>query len=77
MRFAKNALMAIDPTGQMPYLSDGYDVPEMEIKINQPIESEIREFNGLHLLSILRSGTNQTTNVLDEELKIWFDEPGK
>ena len=76
MRFAKNALMAIDPTGQMPYLSDGYDVPEMEIKINQPIESEIREFNGLHLLSILRSGTNQTTNVLDEELKIGLTNQG-
>ena len=61
----------------MPYLSDGYDNPEMEIRINQPIENEKRMFTGQHLLSILRSGTNQTTNVLDEELKIWFDEPGK
>ena len=77
MRFAKNALVAIDPTGQMPYLSDGYDTPEMDIKINRPIESETREFTGLHLLSILRAGTNQTTNVLDEELKTWFDKPGK
>jgi len=77
MRFAMNALLAIDPTGQMSYLSDGYDKPEMEIKINQPIENETRNFSALQLLSILRAGTNQTTNILDEELKIWFDNPQK
>ena len=32
MRIAMNALLAVDPTRQMPYLSDGYDMPEMEIK---------------------------------------------
>jgi hypothetical protein len=77
MRFAMNALLAIDPTGQMPYLSDGYDNPEMEIRINQPIENEKRKFTGQHLLSILRAGTNQRTNVLDKELKIWFENPEK
>ena len=77
MRFAMNALLAIDTTGQMPYLSDGYDNPEMEIRINQPIENETRNFSVLQLLSILRAGANQTTNILDEELKIWFDNPQK
>ena len=77
MRIAMNALLAVDPTRQMPYLSDGYDMPEMEIKINQPIEKETRKFSGVHLLSILRAGTNQKTNILDEELKIWFDNPTK
>ena len=69
MRFAMNALLAIDPTGQMPYLSDGYDNPEMEIRINQPIENEKRMFTGQHLLSILRAGANQKTNILDNEMK--------
>ena len=77
MRFAMNALLAIDPTGQMPYLSDGYDNPEMEIRINQPIENEKRKFTGQNLLSILRAGTNQKTNILDNELKIWFKNPKK
>ena len=61
----------------MPYLSDGYDNPEMEIRINQPIENEKRMFTGQHLLSILRAGANQKTNILDNEMEIWFKNPRK
>ena len=75
LRIAMNSLRVIDPEEKMPHLKDGYQEPEMEIKINRPIESEKEAFDSEALYALLRSGMDQKDNTLDIELGKWFSRP--